>query len=277
MLASDHLPFVPSMQAQILLAQNKESIRVLVVWEGERVVIPKWKEDKELRYWPEAKDAAKQSCPWPALGSFCPPHCIPLLRASDTSHRNSETPTNHSWFHFWRNNIQGPLKTFTILSLAIMESEAFPQIAILCLNCLCLFYSLDLSTPRQVFLLLYLNLPGSLKLEFNNYLLHRIVFCTVFFIHLFYKCHGVSTLRRHHIGTFPSYISFPFNNSAYPPLPWSLPRSIPSGPGNSVLLFCHFSQFPKHLAPLWHSCTAWGQKVFLPSLHSYKCLLITAA
>lgn len=119
--------------------------------------------------------------PWAASALHTASHCSELLIILT----GIQKPTNHSWFHFWRNNIQGPLKTFTILPLAIMESEAFPQIAIHCLNCLCLFYSLDLSTAGQVFLLLYLNLPGSLKLEFNNYLLHRIVFCTVFFIHLF--------------------------------------------------------------------------------------------
>lgn len=103
---------------------------------------------------------AGRACPWPALDSFCPLHCISLGRASDNSLRNSEILPNQSWFHFWKNNIRGPLKTFTILSPVTMESGASHQLAILCLNCLCLFYSLDLSTPGQIFLLPIFELAG---------------------------------------------------------------------------------------------------------------------
>lgn len=52
----DHLLFVPSEQAQVLLGQKEETIKVLVVWEGKKVLVPKWRKDKELRDWSEAKD-----------------------------------------------------------------------------------------------------------------------------------------------------------------------------------------------------------------------------
>lgn len=107
------------------------------------------------------------------------PGTVSLFGASDHSHRDSGTSTNQSWLHACRNNIQGPPTALTIYlwqwwSLRPSTGNTRSQQPLL----VC---SPELSATAQLFLFLYLNLPGSLHLEFkfNSYLLHRIVLCTI--------------------------------------------------------------------------------------------------
>lgn len=171
------------------------------------------------------------------------PGTVSLFRASDSSHGDSGTSTNQSWFHSCRNNVQGPLEAFTILSLVMMEPEAFHQLAILGLNSLFLFYSLDLSAAAQVFLFLYLNLPGSLHLEFksNSCLLHRIAFCTI--LSFTYPINIIECVLYTdiHIGIFPSCISLLLNNSAFLPEASLVVLPTPLSQGRN-LLFCFHDQ-----------------------------------
>lgn len=224
---------------------------MLVMWEGEKLVVLKWKKDKD---WETGRRPKIPFTCSTVLPRASPLHCIQLLRASDSNHRNSETSTNQSWFHFWRSNTQEPHKTFTTLPLVIMESGASHKLAALVsVASVCFihwtFLLLSALLTGQVFLLPIFELAGCSEPRVQT--VEQNSLCTVLHSFLFYKDYCL--LRAGTIWALFQATSL-LCSTILPTLPWSLSRSIPSGsvPWASAFLLQnlqHFLHFPKNLTP----------------------------